>query len=296
MFKTTLLILSAMLIMFSCKKDEIKDDDATPNEPQLIFKVLIDTEQERLDNLGQPAEIPAGNSAQTPDFNTISAHYIELTPNAFTQVGDGEVVYHAPETEAGGGLAIDFSKSKIVKNGEVMYSIPLKDVSPGGYDYARVSVVYQNYDVDFKAEGMNMKATLASFVGYNTYITTHKVKSLEDEVNGNKLQGYWAWETHPNGVLTTPLLQTGQSPGTTVPNPIASTSPIPAGSCLVTGEFTEKLILTGEETDDVIIELSFSVNNSFEWEDPNGNGIFEPLDGETVVDMGLRGLIPTRIQ
>ena len=57
--------------------------------------------------------------------------------------------------------------------------------------------------------------------------------------------------------------------------------------------FKNKLIITGEETEDIIIELSFSVNNSFEWKDANENGIFEPLDGDTIVDMGLRGLIPT---
>ena len=42
---------------------------------------------------------------------------------------------------------------------------------------------------------------------------------------------------------------------------------------------------------------TFSINNSFEWKDLNGDGFFEPTDGvnpgDTVVDMGLRGLFPT---
>jgi hypothetical protein len=295
--KHLLLLCCSVFILFSaCKKDEDKDNNGeTKKEPKLIFKVKIDGQQERLDNLGQPAEIPQGNAAQTPDFNTISAHYIELSQSAFVQVGDGEVLYHAPETQVGGGLAIDFSKSVIVKDGEVMFEVPLKDVSPGAYEYARVSIVYQNYSVDFRASGMDFKGTIASFVGYNTYITSHVVNQLTDVVSGNRLQGYWAWETHPNQFLPEPQLQTGQTAGTTVPNPIAGTSPIPPGSCLVTGQIEDKLVISGSETEDVVVELSFSVNNSFEWEDLNGNGLFEPLDDETVVDMGLRGLIARKL-
>jgi len=39
--------------------------------------------------------------------------------------------------------------------------------------------------------------------------------------------------------------------------------------------------------------LSFSINNSFEWTEVNPDGKFEPEIGEQVVDMGLRGLIPS---
>lgn len=288
----TIIVLSLTVIV-SCKKDEEepKPDNET-SEPKLVFKVKMDGDQARLDNLGQTAEIPQGNAAQTPVFNKIAAHYIELTSSAFVQVGDGEVLYHAPETEAGGDTAVDFEKSNLVSDGEVMFSLPLKDVAPGSYEYARVSVVYQNYDIDFRANGYDLTATLASFVGYNTYITSHTVNEMVDEVNENKLQGYWAWETHGNEFFG-PMLETGQAPATTVPNPIAGTSPIPPGSCLVTGKFPENLMITGDETSDVVVELSFSINNSFEWEDAAENGIFEPLDGDQVVDMGLRGLIPS---
>lgn len=37
----------------------------------------------------------------------------------YTALGAGEVVYHAPETTAGGANAIDFSKAKVVAPGEV---------------------------------------------------------------------------------------------------------------------------------------------------------------------------------
>lgn len=88
----------------------------------------------------------------------------------------------------------------------------------------------------------------------------------------------------------------GQAPegATTVPNPLAATSPIPAGSCVVTGQFVNPLVIAGNETADVDLILSLSINKSFEWIEVNNDGMFEPLAGETVVDMGLRGLIPSR--
>jgi hypothetical protein len=69
-------------------------------------------------------------------------------------------------------------------------------------------------------------------------------------------------------------------------------SPIPQGSCVVTGQFENGLTITGDETEDVTVTLSFSVNQSFEWTEINTDGKFEPSAGEELVDMGLRGLKP----
>jgi hypothetical protein len=293
MKRNYIFLLTMVLFFLSCKKEKIEDETpVTPAEPRLIFKVKLDPQQDRLDNFGQPATIPANHGAQTPLFNGISAHYIELTPNAFTQVGNGDVLYHAPETTQGGDLAIDHNQAVIVQDGEILFSIPISQVTPGTYQYARVSLGYQNYDIEFKVSNIEMTGTVASFVGYNTFITSHVIKTSTVEVNANRLQGYWAWETHPNQFIQAPIVNTGQSAGTTVPNPISTTSPIPPGSCLVTGQFPANLTITGNETSDVVIELAFSINNSFEWYDADQNNIFEPLDGDTLVDMGIRGLIP----
>lgn len=59
---------------------------------------------------------------------------------------------------------------------------------------------------------------------------------------------------------------------------------------MVTGEFENQLIISGNETQDVAITLSFSINNSFEWTEVNLDGKYEPKAGEQVIDMGLRGL------
>jgi len=276
-----LFVLFILTIFISCKKKEEK-------QPKLIFKVKFDSSLGRLDNFGNPATIPSGHSAQKPVFNSFSAHYIEFAPNALTQLGDGEVIYHGPETSIGGSKATDFNQAVIVGDDEIFYSIPLKNVSPGDYEWVRVSLTYQNYDIKYKFDGNIYDGTLASFVGFNTYITSHKIKNETVTLNSNKLQGYWAFETFGQ------VFQ-GNAPGTTVPNPIASTSPVPPGSCVVTGKFPEKLSITGKEKKDIIVTINLSTNNSFEWKDANMDGFYEPAV-DTVVDMGFRGLYPTFVK
>lgn len=295
MIKNAVSVALLIFLIVACKKDVLDNQTPTtpvPAAPRLVFKIKLDPNQPRLDNFGQPATIPANHGAQTPVFDHISAHYIELIPNAFIQVGNGEVVFHGVETTAGGAIAADFDQAIIKQNGEVFYSVPLSQVAAGVYEFARVSLTYQNYDVNFMAYNTVMTGTIASFVGFNTFISSHTIKTQTLNPNENKLQGYWAWETHPNQLVLSPIVNSGQSLVTTVPNPLSTTSPIPQGSCLVTGQFPSNLVITGNETQDIIVELSFSTNNSFEWSDALQNNIFEPLDGDTVVDMGIRGLIP----
>jgi hypothetical protein len=278
-----LIIWCSANLFFSqgCKDDE--------TEPQLIFKFKLDPAQERLDNLGQPASLPPGHAGQSPRFNGISAHYAELTPGIYDSVGTGEVVFINEETTDGGSKAIRFDKETIVGDGEVFFSTPLKNVAPGTYEYLRVSLAYQNFDVDLFAT-IPLTGTIASFVGYNTYINSFRVKDSTVTVNGNRQQGYWAFETHGSPIAVS--VQTGQAPATTVVNPLFATSPIPAGSCLATGQFSAPFTITGSETEDIEITVSLSVNKSFEWTETDGDGIWEPLNGENVVDMGIRGLIP----
>ena len=280
-----LLLFFCGTILISCNNDP---DPPVASGPNLIFKFRFDPTQERLNNFGLPASVPAGHAGQSPSFNGISANYIEMTTSIFTALGGGEIVYEGPETSAGGSTAIDFSKATVVAEDEVFLSIPLSEVTPDTYHHLRVSLSYQNYDITFRAAGIDWTGTIASFVGYNNYITNYQIKEETITENANKLQGYWGFE-YSLGSFT------GQAPegATTVPNPLFATSPVPAGSCVVSGEFDGGFTITGEETEDVTVIMSVSNNNSFEWTDGNGNGIYEPLESELPVDMGLRGLVPT---
>ena len=287
-FRSILGLVLVSTFLFSC---DDKDDVYNASGPRLIVKFKFDPNQERLNDIGQPSSVATGNAAQSPVFNSISSHYLKLAPLATTQLGQGEVLYHAPETMAGGERAIDFSKSVIVAEGESFLSIPISQIQAGSYEWVRCSLAYQNYTINIWNSGANLMGNLGSFVGFNTYITTHSLGISNFTVNANRKQGYWALS-----VVGLPF--SGQAPegATTVPNPLATTSPIPAGSCVVTGKFAEKLVITGNETHDVVVTLSLSVNNSFEWQEVNADGKFEPNAGENVVDMGLRGLIPLYVK
>ena len=220
----------------------------------------------------------------------MSAHYIEFAKDSLTQIGNGYIAYKGAETAAGGANAVDFDQAITVTNGGTLYEVPISQITPGIYKWLRVSLTYQNYDIKFLSGGIDYFGTLASFVGFNNYITDYTINSQTVAVNSNKLQGYWGFETAG-------LTFEGQAPGTTVPNPIAISSPVPAGSCVVTGDFPTDLVLIGNETEDIIVNINLSTNKSFEWRDLNGDGFYEPSDGvnpgDTVVDMGLRGLYPT---
>ncbi|MCW3078413.1 MAG: hypothetical protein JWO32_3022 [Bacteroidetes bacterium] len=320
--KNLMLALGLSVVFISCVKKDTKKEEPEPEPiatnncptcdmpdtvfpvsgsgPKIIFKFKFDSTQARLNNLAMPSTVPSTNAAQSPRFNGMSTHYIELAKFDTTQVGHGAVLYKAEETTCGGAKAITFCKSVVCKEGDVCFSIPISSVSPGSYKWLRVSLAYQNYDIKVRANGQNLNGTIASFVGFNTYVTKYKMKNAVMTPTaggtGNHLQGYWGFYTNVMGV---DYKSDGQAPQTTVVNPNPN-SPIPAGSCLVTGAFEQlsnpgtgaPLVITGNETADIIITISLSTNKSFEWKELTADGLFEPAIGETVVDMGLRGLIP----
>lgn len=281
-FQLMLLIIPCASCLFSCDADE-----PDSGEPMLIVKFRFDESQQRLDNSGQPSRMALGNAALTPNFHEVSAHYIELVPDRYRQLGEGTVLYHAPETQIGGDNAIDFGKARIVSGGETFLKIPLHQIAAGNYSWVRVSVAYQKYGLRIRHTDKDMEGTLVSFIGPETYISSHAIGNNFFEVNQNKQQGYWAFALNDY-----PYSLEGQTPQgtTTVPNPLAASSPIPPGSCVVTGQFVNKLVINGNETKDVTVTLSLSVNNSFEWREVRADGKFEPSIGEDVVDMGIRGL------
>lgn len=290
-------LFCAMICIFAISCTRQKEGSF---EPSLIFRIRFDSTQERLNNLGQPAEIPPGHAAQDPSFNEISVHYVELASNASTALGSGAVLYKAPETDAGGETAIDFDRAVLTANNQVFFAIPLKAISAGDYEWLRISLAYQNYDVQYHIDTTiagavideDLTGTIASFIGFNTFINAYLIKSRMITVGENKKQGYWGFETMFNNETYT---ATGQSPegATTVVNPLFNTSPIPAGSCVVTAAFLPgKLTITGNEKENIIVEVSLSSNKSFEWKEIVDNGKWDPLKGEQVADMGIRGMKP----
>lgn len=295
--KKTLMYAAIALIALGCGKDE--EPVVDPASPSLKFKLEFDETLPRLGNLGEHVDVAPGNAAQHPAMKEVSLHYIEFAPDSLTALGSGEIVYKGDETTAGGDNAVNFDLAPRAGQGQNFVSVDLSTLPPGTYNWLRVSLTYQKYDIEFRYnnppyfDNADLVGTLASFVGFNTYITSHTVKDSSVAVNDDKLQGYWAFETQGSaGGVSFGSVTEGDGAGVTVVNPISATSPIPAGSCVVTGKLAEPLVITGNETEDITVVLAFSINNSFEWEEVNVDGKYEPGAGETVVDMGLRGLHP----
>jgi len=312
-------------ILFSCTKktEEEKEPEVTTavespypdtvwtssgTGPRLILKFKFDSTQIRLNNFGQPDPyvVRQDTSAISPIFRQMASHYVELAPNDMTALSAGAVLYRAPEAVKSGSNSILFNKSVVVREGVPFFSIPLSQITPNTYKWLRVSISYQNYDIKYLANGYYGTGTIASFLGFNTYVEKYKIKDKDmipsSGVGGpyqTHPQGYWGFESYfpaANYYYTSD----GQSPSgaTTVVNPNPN-SPIFPGSCVVTAEFAnstgtvnQPLVITGSETQDIIVTVSLSTNKSFEWKDTNNNQIYEPLIGETPVDMGIRGMIP----
>lgn len=308
--KKTNLIFSVLMgiTMFSCSTDD-PIVDPSQEDPRLNITFIMDVDAERLDNLGKPVVVPEGNAAQDPDFEILGLHFIGLYPDKFTPYDGGVTISSTATTGSGGETAIDFN-GEIFFNEEVnTISVPLKNVAAGSYEYLRSSIGYQKYKITYNLEGAAMEipdwpegvddnidvdGAVASFLGYNTYIGSYVIDTQTVTVNGNRAQGYFGMETSGDiqGFHFIELTE-GEAPQTTVPNPINDTSPVPEGSCVVTGQFPTALVIPENPSGDINIEVVISINNSFEWEDGNGNGKYEPLLGETVVDMGTRGVFPS---
>ena len=304
-FNFLFIILLGGALFSSCTSDV----EVTPpeTEAQLTISFLMDENADRLDNLGNPVSVPPGNAGQHPDFETLGLHFIGLYPDQFTAYDEGVTVFSSPTTEEGGVAAIDFDEELFLTESDNSISIPLSEVSPGTYNYFRSSIGFQQYTVVYNLEGaannpdwpdglddnIDVDGHVASFLGYNTYINSYTIENESVTVNGNKVQGYFGLEStgEVQGVEITEVTE-GDAPQTTVPNPISGTSPVPPGSCVVTGRFPNALVIPENATEDIHVQVTISINNSFEWEDGNGNGKYEPLLNEKVVDMGTRGVFP----
>lgn len=278
-------------------------------DPILHFRIKFDPLQERLNANGLPSGVASGRAAQSPLLNAIGIQQIELTTNNSTPLSKGTVVLSTPIITAAGESAIDFSQVKMAKDGEIFFSIPMSKLGIGRYEWARVAVAYQNFDVlfnmlnvPFSGNFNDERGTLATFLGNNNYITQYRVGTKDETINGNKKQGYWCFESKlASAYSSNDRIYNGQvtDGATTFVNPIHQTSPIPSGSCVVTGRFDTPLSITGKETEDMTVILSFSTNRSFEWEESiNRNGKWDTdrqaatgqPNIEKILDTGLRGL------
>ncbi len=309
--KKTIFLAAFALAIVSCTKTP-DDPNAGNSDKNLQFQFAFDSTQARLGSLGLPVAVPAGHGAQCPKFRKCAVHYIELAQDSLTWVGTGAVLYRGDEVTTGGTSAIDFSKISVAAAGQIFKEFAFKNIPKGTYKWIRVSAAYQNFDVKYNVintgfpapynQFLNQTGTVGAFIGFNSYIQNFTPLNHTFSVGANKGQGYGGFESTINTGAPAPYntyLHTatweGQAGFTTVVNPARLAIGVPIGSCLISAKLDKPLVITGNETANVMTTLSFSTNKSFEWIDRNGNGKLD-FDGtntansDQVIDMGLRGL------
>ena len=140
-----------------------------------------------------------------------------------------------------------------------------------GHQYQRVS---------FYGE---FPGTVASFIGFDSYIQSYKIKTKEVVLNANRKQGYWGFETTVSAggfTMEDTLYGAGTSRCHNCTEPdlfhISHTTRfVCCYRCFLPG----KLTITGNETKDIVVQVALSTNKSFEWIDRIADGKWEPGKG-----------------
>jgi hypothetical protein len=298
-FKITVLALLCACLG-SCKKKP---------EAQVHFIIKFDPLQERLNDKGVAVPIPTGRATQTPNLNQIGVECLEIAANANTPVNKGIPVFQSVLKSSGNETITDYAQLKMVKDGETIVSVPMSKLGVGKFEWVRLGVAYQNFDILFSMQEVpfagnftDERGSFAAFLSKSNYITTHTVATKSETINGNKPQGYWVFETKfPSAYATLNRLFNGKIPDSTLTfvNPLHATAPLPTGSNLIVGRFDTPLSITGQENQDITVTLTLSTNKSFEWEesilrngkwDSNAQANTGQPSVERVVDVGFRGL------
>jgi hypothetical protein len=294
-----MLLAGIVLALAGCKK----------NGTFVHFKVKFDPLQERLNSTGIPVGVTAGKSAQTPLINSIGINSLELSLNSSVPIGKGSVVHNTPETQNGDTKYLDLSQITKAKDGDIILSVPMKDMPKGKYEWIRAGIAYQNFDIQFNllnapsaGNFMDERGTMAVVMGANNFISKIKIFNREQTIDAAKKQGFWLFESKLSpGYASYNTIYQGQMAANTITfvNPIAQTSPISKDANIITGRLDTPLSILGNEEGDITVVLSFSCNKIFEWDDTiNRNGKWDidqkgasttPLI-EPITDLGLRGL------
>ena len=293
-------VILAALSMFSCNKD-VKEFVSQ------YFISEADPSGARLDWDGNSSEVAAGNIGITPDsVLNIGIHYLELVQDANTAYKSGVIIYRSPETFQGGEIAIDFDSLLFLAPGTEIFNANLRKIPPGTYSYIRASVTCISYGITVDLDDVpgagavnNVPATMYSFLGYRTYIGSIQADTNDQEINANRALGFWLLETRQPEADWNKVIQTQLNSNlVTVVNELSDSAPIPNSTAIITGVFDEPLVITGEESDDLYLTLTFSVNKVIEVADANSDGTWDlnyqfNVLSEELMDHGLRSLRAT---
>ncbi len=227
--------------------------------------------------------MPNGHGAHSPTYNGIFIGLIELLADSTIPFGEGVSLMIQ-------SLTINFSDTgyaccnSLIADGYVFNVGIDTSAIPNTFKYIRISFIYENFSIWYKFNGNSYNASVAAFLAPKTLAYNYHINDSSYSSFSVKLNGQWELEVDTPGYGT--VLRGIAS--TTQPNVLSSSSPIPIGGCIVTCPILPTLFL--DQPDTKIITISISSNKSFEWVDHSDPNYFEPFDGDTIVDVGIRGV------
>lgn len=245
----------------------------------------------RLDASGQNSSPASGNAGQRVSDVVIYPRYLELSPNAATALGSGQVLYQTathdgqPETGTGATILDDITGTA---QGEVAFSFSIASIARNFYQYLRVGIAYYQGRTGLRhntgSSNLDMSGVVGAFTGTRVQATTITLNGTAVALNTNVSQGFWVYKGDSLAKID------GTATTVTAVNPIADTSTVPTGSDVITGAFTGSLDLSGSYDDDLYVMAILSTNQSFEWVDSTADGAWGGSGGESVYDFAFRSL------
>jgi hypothetical protein len=277
------------LFLFSCndKQDDETRPVARPYATRVTIKLVFDSLQERLDNYGNISQVPIGHSAQSPSFKEISVGCIELLKDSITTYYSGIILTYPI-------IPIDTVYSccyqSTIANEQVFYSGIDTSVTPDTFKYIRIHFIYEKVDMKYRWNNSNYTGTLAAFLAGKTHVTSFALNDSSFGYLGDTMRynGQWYLEVDtPNyGRVLNGVAATVQ------PNILYNSVPSQIGSCVVTCALNPAVFI--EDLDSLGLTISISSNHSLEWIENSDPTYFEPFDGDTIYDVGIRGIRATR--
>lgn len=236
----------------------------------------IDTAGVYLDSCNNPAVLVTGHGAQSPVLNYALIEKVELFEDPATAYGHGY--------EFGKNYSSVYQT--IHNNTETLDLSCRRGATQVTFHWIRIYIGYQNYKVKCRIGSQPAEYNLLSFL--HDYQAYHQVLPIQDStisLDSVKYKGEWFLEADSAG---SGMVLEGISKNETAPDPFCATSPpLSQNLYVLTCPIPSGLVFYKNETK--TLHVSISMKNCFEWIEHSDPAYFEPLDGDTIFDIGLRG-------
>jgi hypothetical protein len=256
-----------------------KEDDEMPEGrygyvSNANVTIVLDSNEERLDGNANPSVIPSGHGAQSPVSETLKIESIGFLTG---------------ESESGGNslqnnysvISVDINGSSGNVSGDFRHGSANFTAK-----YLRLTLSYEKFTIESKLHGNVENLHFLAFMKqyYNPY---ESILLGNDTINMDSVlnQGKWFLVLDNQGVDS---LIDGTTTSITEPNVLHSQLPNTSdNSCTIICPIDPPITFYKGEPRN--LQIKISCNHSFEWIEHSDPAFFEPLDGDTIYDFGLRG-------